>query len=73
MIVPEDLKVCKLNPQMYLTRYVERVPSRIQTNVQENLLIIVMTGKKKLICGDYSTVISKGEFGFFRKGNYIMN
>lgn len=77
MIVPYDLtnkmKVCKVNSNIHVTRYVENAPSKIQTNVQENLLVIVMNGRKKLSCGDYTTVISKGEFGFFKKGNYIMN
>lgn len=77
MIVPYDLtnkmKVCKVNSNLHITRYVENAPSKIQTNVKENLLVIVMNGRKKLVCGDYITVISKGEFGFFKKGNYIMN
>lgn len=77
MIVPYELtdkmKVCKLNSNIRVTRYVENAPSKIQTNVQENLLVIVMNGRKKLVCGEYTTVISKGEFGFFKKGNYIMN
>lgn len=77
MIVPYDLtnkmKVCEVNSNIHITKYVENAPSKIQTNVQENLLVIVMNGKKKLSCGDYTTVISKGQFGFFKKGNYIMN
>ena len=77
MIVPYELtdkmKVCKLNSNIRVTRYVENAPSKIQTNVQENLLVIVMNGRKKLVCGEYTTVISKGEFGFFKKENYIMN
>lgn len=77
MIVPYDLtnkmKVCKVNSNIHITKYVENAPSKIQTNVQENLLVIVMNGRKKLSCGDYTTVISKGQFGFFKKGNYIMN
>lgn len=77
MIVPYDLfnkmKVCKVNSNIHITRYVENAPSKIQTNVQENLLVIVINGRKKLSCGDYTTVISEGEFGFFKKGNYIMN
>lgn len=77
MIVPYDLtdkmKVCNVNSNIYITRYVENAPSKIQTNVQENLLVIVMDGRKKVSCGDYTTVISKGEYGFFKKGNYIMN
>lgn len=77
MIVPYELtdkmKVCKFNSNIRVTRYFENAPSKIQTNVQENLLVIVMNGRKKLVCGEYTTVISKGEFGFFKKGNYIMN
>lgn len=77
MIVPYDLtdkmKVYSLNSNIQVTRYVENMPSKIHTNVRENLLIIVMNGRKKLTCGDYSTILSKGEFGFFKKGNYIMN
>ncbi len=77
MIVPYDLtnkmKVCKVNSNIHITRYVENAPSKIQTNVQENLLVIVLNGRKKVSCGDYTTVISKGEFAFFKKGNYIMN
>lgn len=77
MIVPYDLinkmKVCKVNSNIYVTRYIENAPSKIKTNVQENLLVIVMNGRKNISCGDYTTVISKGEFGFFKKGNYIMN
>ena len=69
MIVPYDLankmNVCKVNSNIHITRYVEKAPSKIQTNVQENLLVIVTNGRKKLSCGEYTTVISKGEFGFF--------
>lgn len=77
MVVPYDLsdemKVCKVNSNIHVTRYVENAPSKIQTDVRENLIVIVMSGRKKVFCGDYATVVSKGEFGFFKKGNYIMN
>lgn len=77
MIVPYELadksNVYKLNSNIQVTRYVEYAPSKIQTNVQENLLILVMHGSKKIVCGDYTTTIAQGEFGLFKKGNYIMN
>lgn len=77
MIVPYGLadkaNVYQLSPSIQVTRYVEYAPSKIQTNVQENLLILVMHGSKKIVCGDYTTTISQGEFGLFKKGNYIMN
>ncbi|MDP4151981.1 MAG: AraC family transcriptional regulator [Bacillota bacterium] len=77
MIVPNELQniveIDDFKSQLYITKYMECAPSKIPTNVIDNLLIIVLEGKKKLICGDYTTVLSKGEFGFFRKGNYIMN
>ncbi|HEX2939303.1 MAG TPA: AraC family transcriptional regulator [Ruminiclostridium sp.] len=77
MIVPDELQnlfgINDFESQLYITKYMECAPSKIPTNVVENLLVIVLEGKKKLICGDYTTVLSKGEFGFFRKGNYIMN
>lgn len=77
MIVPYDLinkmKVCKVNSNIHITRYVENAPSKIQTNVQENLLVIVLNGKKKVSCGEYTKVLSKGQFGLFKKGNYVMN
>jgi AraC-like DNA-binding protein len=77
MLIPYDLtnkmKVSKLNSNIQVTRYVENAPSKIQTKLQENLLVIVRKGRKKISCGDYTTEISSGEFGFFKKGNYIMN
>lgn len=69
----DKMKVCKVNSNIHVTKYIEDAPSKIQTNVQENLLVIVINGRKKLSCGDYITVISKGQFGLFKKGNYIMN
>ena len=77
MIVPDELQrlveISDFNSWLLITRYTECSPSKIPTNVTDNLLVIVLKGKKKLVCRDYTTVLSKGEFGLFRKGNYIMN
>ena len=77
MIVPDELhRLVEINDfesRLLITRYTECSPSKIPTNVTDNLLVIVLKGKKKIVCGDYATVLSKGEFGLFRKGNYIMN
>ena len=47
--------------------------SKIYTKVEENLLVIVLKGKKHLIYQDFETTISEGDYAMFRKGNYIMN
>lgn len=77
MLVPNDLYIEKeisdLKSKIYITRYKENAPSKILTRLNENLLVVVLEGKKKISCDDYITTISKGEFGFFKKGNYIMN
>lgn len=77
MLVPKDLCIDKeitdLKSKIYITRYVENAPSKILTRVSENLLVIILQGKKKISCDNYITTISEGEFGFFKKGNYIMN
>lgn len=41
--------------------------------MKENLLVIVLKGKKHLIYKDFETTISEGQFALFKKGNYIMN
>ena len=59
--------------EVFLKTYIEHEPSKIYTKVEENLLVIVLEGKKKLIYQDFETTISKGEYAIFHKGNYIMN
>jgi len=59
--------------EIYVATYIEHKPSKIYTNLHENLLVIVLHGKKVLKYHKFSTEISKGEYGFFKKGNYIMN
>lgn len=75
MKVPSDLfrnsSISK--QQISITHYVEHVPTTIHTQVQENLLVIVLKGKKRLVYQDYSTTVHAGEFALFKKGNYIMN
>lgn len=63
----------QFNRQIFLKTYVENKPSKIYTQVTENLLVIVLHGKKHLIYRDYETTVKEGEFALFRKGNYIMN
>ena len=58
---------------IFLKTYVEHESSKIYTKVEENLLVIVLKGKKHLIYQDFETTISEGEYAMFRKGNYIMN
>lgn len=58
---------------IFLKTYVEYESSKIYTKVDENLLVIVLKGKKQLIYQDFETTISEGEYAMFRKGNYIMN
>lgn len=77
MFVPKDLSIDKeisdLKSKIYITRYIENAPSKILTRVSENLLVAVLQGSKKISCDNYITTIGQGEFGFFKKGNYIMN
>lgn len=61
------------NKKISVTRYSEYVPSKIYTEVNENLLVIVLKGAKRLVYNNYETVVNEGQFAFFRKGNYIMN
>ena len=58
---------------IFLKTYVEHESSKIYTKVEDNLLVIVLKGKKHLIYQDFETTISEGEYAMFRKGNYIMN
>ncbi|MBE6072550.1 MAG: helix-turn-helix domain-containing protein [Clostridium butyricum] len=77
MKVPKDLNIDKevvsFDSKIYIKKYIENAPSKIFTNVEENLFVFVLEGKKKVSTGDYITTISKGEFALFKKGNYIMN
>ena len=77
MRVPKDLNIDKeivsSDSKIYIKKYIEDAPSKIFTNVEENLFVFVLEGKKKVSTGDYITTISKGEFALFKKGNYIMN
>ena len=59
--------------QIFVTRYIENAPTKIYTEVKENLLVIVLKGKKHLVYKDFETTISEGQFALFKKGNYIMN
>lgn len=77
MQVPLDLKNNKYietnNKNIFITRFEQNAPSKIFTEVRENLLVLVLKGQKKLVYKDYETVVHEGEFAFFCKGNYIMN
>lgn len=59
--------------QIFYKKYIEHESSRIYTKVEENLLVIVLRGSKKLVYQDFEATISEGQYAFFRKGNYIMN
>lgn len=76
MKVPEDFMdrgQKNKKAEIFLKTYIEHESSKIYTKVEENLLVIVLRGKKKLIYQDFEAVISEGEFAIFHKGNYIMN
>lgn len=77
MLVPEDLRYNNYlqtkNEAIFVTHYKQDAPSKIYTELRENLLIIVLKGRKKLIYKDYETTVNEGEFAFFFKGKYIMN
>lgn len=77
MQVPEDLKsnsyLQTKNEAIFITRFKQDAPSKIYTEVRENLLVIVLKGKKRLTYKDYETTVHEGEFAFFVKGKYIMN
>lgn len=76
MRVPENFmndEQKKRKAQLFLKTYIEHEPSKIYTKVEENLLVIVLKGKKKLIYQDFEATISEGEYAIFHKGNYIMN
>ncbi len=59
--------------EIYVTEFKEDTPSKIYTNVWENLLVIVLEGKKKLQYQNFECEIGEGQWGFFKSGNYIMN
>ena len=63
----------QIKSQIFVTRYIENAPTKIYTEVKENLLVIVLKGKKHLVYKDFETTISEGQFALFKKGNYIMN
>ena len=44
---------------IFLKTYVEHESSKIYTKVEENLLVIVLKGKKHLIYQDFETTISE--------------
>ena len=69
----EDSCIHTKNKWISITKYVEHAPSKIYTKVNETLLVLVLKGEKRLIYKDFALTISQGEFGIFRKGNYIMN
>lgn len=58
---------------IFLKKYIEHKSSKIYTKVEENLLVIVLKGKKNPVYQDFETTISEGEYAIFHKGNYIMN
>ena len=62
-----------IQKQVFITKYIEQTPSKIYTEVKENLLVIVLKGKKHLVYKDFETTICEGQFALFKKGNYIMN
>jgi AraC-like DNA-binding protein len=76
MIVPADFidkESMDLKHHIVVKKYTEYENTRIYTRVQENLLVFVLKGSKRLIYQDFETTIKAGEFAFFKKGNYIMN
>ena len=77
MKVPLDLLADDIysgkNDEIYVVRYSENKPHKIYTQLHENLLVIVLQGKKRVKCHNFDKVIAQGEFGFFKKGNYVMN
>ena len=56
--------------EIFLKTYIEYEASKIYTQLEENLLVIVLHGEKHLIYQDFETVISQGEYAIFRRGNY---
>lgn len=76
MIVPFDFMDetdKEKKTEIYLKRYEENASSKIYTKVEENLLVLVRQGSKRLIYREHEMIVSEGEFALFRKGNYIMN
>lgn len=73
MRVPANFMENEPKAEVFIKTYVEHKESKIYTKVEENLLVIVLRGAKKLIYQDFETVISEGESAIFHKGNYIMN
>ena len=76
MIVPFDFMDetdKEKKTEIYLKRYEENTSSKIYTKVEENLLVLVLQGSKRLIYREHEMIVSEGEFALFRKGNYIMN
>ena len=71
-LLEEDIYSGK-NDEIYVVRYLENKPHKIYTQLHENLLVIVLQGKKRVKCNNFDEVIAQGEFGFFKKGNYVMN
>jgi len=77
MVIPHGLYDKKnsilVDEDLFVTRYTEQESTRIQTKLKKNLFVFVTKGKKKVEGSEVTTILSKGEFGFFRKNNYIMN
>lgn len=76
MRVPDDFmnyEQKSKKTEIFLKTYIEHETSKIYTKVEENLLVIVLKGRKKLVYQDFEAVISEGEYAIFHKGNYIMN
>lgn len=75
MIVPDDFMEGPKegHQRIYVRRYTEQKPTKIYTEVRENLLVVVRKGRKHLVYQDFETSVCEGEFAFFKKGNYIMN
>lgn len=76
MIVPENFMTDeqkRKKAEVFFKSYIEYQPSKIYTKVEENLLVIVLKGKKNLVYQNFEATISEGEYAIFHKGNYIMN
>lgn len=51
--------------EIFLKTYIEHENLKIYTKVEENLLVIVLKGKKHLIYQDFEAAISEGEYATF--------
>ena len=67
LMVPYDLvkHENQRKQRITVTTYSEKVNSKIYTEVRDNLMVLVLKGKKKLQYKNFQTTIKEGQFAIF--------